>query len=208
MKRNNNRPVAIAVEGVDFLHFVRNRIMENPEYQHVWLHDFKDKGFTLSRWLKGFSAQDGFEQLDALGIIRDKEEDGIAMAESVRQSIADVGCVVPKDSGEIQHGSPSIAYLLVPTDEPSGCLEHAMLDAVQDADALICAQEFLSCIDRELPSSNWKAKALVRSIMAVSDDPDRKLGETALKGLWDWDHPSLKSILQFIKKLNDYADSK
>lgn len=204
MSRRNrgiSKPVAIAVEGVDFLHFLRHQLVARPALATVHLYDFKENGLTLNDWLEGFRTQHNFASLKCLGIIRDAETDAVGMLESIQSSLSRHGYPVPEAPNQILIGEPTLAYLIIPHGQPKGCLEHAMLQANTKTERLACVDEFLNCVGTTNRSENWQAKFKVRALITSSDDPDRKLGETSQTGLWDWSHPSLKIMLDFIDNL-------
>ena len=49
---------------------------------------------------------------------------------------------------------------------------------------------------------NWKAKAMVHALIAVSEKPELTLGESGAARLWDVAHPSLKVVGDFLNMLS------
>lgn len=214
-----NQPVAVAVEGADYFHLLRNCIAE-PEFSDVQLFDFENLPGTgnlaaqtrsgpnanLARWLEIFKANHkGVAQ--ALGIIRDAEDDAAAMTASVSNVLHRAGLPTPARSFEIQAGNPATAFLLIPHTADTGCLEYALLDAVNPRYGALkkCAEQYLVCVDNADRNDRWRAKVRTHAIIASSDNPQATLGESVRMGLWDFSHPGLRVMLDFIKKLQEAA---
>ena len=49
---------------------------------------------------------------------------------------------------------------------------------------------------------NWKAKAMVHALIAVSKTPEWTLGESGEGHLWDVTRPSLKALGDFLNMLS------
>lgn len=89
------KPVAVAVEGANFFHFLLNQIADKAEFQEIQLWDFKEEGLLLEQWLQSFRAIPRFDTLQALGIICDAEDSAQAMQHSVTNSLHKLGFAVP-----------------------------------------------------------------------------------------------------------------
>jgi hypothetical protein len=94
-KRRAKRPVVIGVEGLDFLHLLRIRIMNRPEFEGVQLWDLWDSQYSFDRGLRLLLKESVFinGEVRALGIIRDAEADRNAIEDSIKHHMADQGRV-------------------------------------------------------------------------------------------------------------------
>lgn len=173
-----DKPVAILVEGVDWLHFLLQQITVGtkmkPGFEHVRLYDFQSVT-QLGSFLENLRKHKNFDRVQALGIMRDIEaETGVNSRQdviaTVRSVLSGYDFPAPKQPHEIDcDQSIAVSYLLIPHDADMGCLEHAILNAVKDQDVLNCAQDFYDCIDPDKSrSDNARAKMMVRSIIATT----------------------------------------
>jgi hypothetical protein len=207
-KRIATGPVIIGVEGVDYLHLLRLQIMEKPEFSGVQLWDLWDAQYPFERGLSQLLKESAFRlnKVRALGFIRDAETDRRAIEESLRHHIGTTNLPVPNGQMTVAKGNmgmPSTGYLIMPHDKPTGCLENACLGAsTLDPQHVACGETFLHCVSQfhNPPlNENWRAKAKVYALIAGSGKhPAMRLGESAQAGVWDFNQPSLKVMLDFI----------
>ena len=207
------KPVAIAVEGENFFHFLLKKIDGPTEFKNVQLWDFKQNGLEFRDWLKNFKKVRGFDSLQALGIIHDAEKNSSQMQQSIENALRTCRFATPSQPKEIAEGSPNVSYLIVPDGSPSGCLEHAILQAVGPELPLNCAEDFLNCIEMDNQKrnlqlreeayalENWRAKVKVHALIASSKIPESSLGVSSAANMWNWEAPSLKVMLDFINQL-------
>lgn len=202
-KTGIRRPVNVAVEGLDYLHTLREQIKDDPELEDVWLWDFTGgDGGTLARWLRLFKTLEGFaETVRAIGIVRDAEDNAAAMTQSVVSALKNSGFGAPAAPLQISSSQPAVGFLLMPHERESGCLEHAILEAASDRLPLQCAEEFLKCVDDGERNENWRAKVRIHALIAASNKPARTLGQSAKAGLWNFGYPSLSVMRTFLKRL-------
>jgi hypothetical protein len=203
-----NKPITkstlIAVEGLDYLHLLlRSPIVNEPQFnQSVLLWDFKEGGVTLGQFLGVVRSQRNFGMIKKLGLIFDAEFSAATAAQSVRGHLQNQGFVVPAQSNLIAAGQPAVAYLVMPDGKNTGCLEHACLEACAKPNLVPCADAFLQCVGGQGLNQNWQAKLRVHSIIAGSvGNPAMTLGESGAAGIWDFAHPALASMLDFIRAL-------
>lgn len=143
-----DRPVGIAVEGVDFFHLLRSRYDAGGQ-PDLYLYDWCDlgrlenevsedrRGKVLGRWLAGVADQNGNTtfRLRTLGIIVDAEDDASGTFLSAQSQLQNAGFGKPAEVGTIALSSkslPSVAVLVVPVAQMLGCLEHALLDSLTE----------------------------------------------------------------------------
>lgn len=197
------RPVNVAVEGQDYFHTLLEQIKDDPEFQDIQLWNFAgDDSGNLARWLDLFRTLEGFaEKVRAIAIIRDAEDNAAAMTRRVVGALKDNGFDAPDDPLCISSSRPAVGFLLLSHERDSGCLEHAMLEAASSHLPLQCAEDFLKCVDDGQRNENWRAKVKVHALIAASKNPAFTLGQSAKAGLWNFDHPSLSVVRDFLKRL-------
>ncbi len=198
------KPVAVAVEGGDYLYMLLGQIKNDPDLQDVQLWDFKGReGGDLLRWLRLFTTLDGYRQtIRALGIIRDAEADARRCFQSTCQAFRGAGLEPPQHPMEVGTARPAVGVLLMPHGKPSGCLEHAMLEAAGPGVPLHCAEDYLQCVGADAANDNWNAKVKVHALIAAAKNPAWTLSESALGGMWDFGHPSLAVMKAFMRRLS------
>lgn len=221
-KQEFKHPIAVLVEGLDTLHFIRNRIKKDVRFQNISLHDFiqaspselsaSGQNAPLNRFIRAFMNVD-HAAVKAFAIIRDAEADSTAMWQSVTDAFKQNNITLPAAQNSIAMCGMSgllVGGLLLPFGKTSGCLEHAMLDAKTANDSKdVCIQSFYSCLTNSQNNSdslsNYEAKLKVHATILGhsqrTDEVSRTLGQTANAGFWDWTQPSLKIILDFLESL-------
>jgi hypothetical protein len=195
------KPVAVAVEGLDYLHTLRNRISDLPEFDDVQLWDFCEGGHSFREWLNSFTTLRNFDSLRSLGVIRDGEDDTGVTSKSLQRSFEQCGLKTADKPNVLGAGTPKTAFLVMPHDESGGCLEHAMIKAALPGVPMKCADEFLRCVDDKSRNENWRAKVRVHSLIAASTNPAATLGQSVKFSMWDFEHNSLAVMTDFIRML-------
>jgi len=214
---SKNRPigddehVVIAVEGRDYLFTLLSQVRDRSEFSGVRLWDFKDEappfgnaGGPLAGNFDLLMQDAGFEHIRALGIIRDAEENREAQEDSVKGTFARYSLAVPTRQMAVADGAPNTGFLIMPHDRQSGCLEHALLAACAlDPKRLECASAYFECIANNcgaITNPNHQAKIKIHAIIAGDAGKSaRTLGDSASAGMWDFNAPSLKVMLDFIR---------
>jgi hypothetical protein len=197
------KPVAVAVEGLDYIYTLLSQIKNDSQLPDIQLWDFKgaDNG-NLGRWLSLFTTLDGYEdKIRAIGVIQDAEEDADRTFRSTAQALANVGLAPPTRQMELTATRPAVGILVMPHNSPSGCLEHAVIEARQPDSPLHCAEEYLRCVGVGARNENWQAKVKVHALIAASKNPAWTLSESVAGGLWDFTHPSLRIMKDFMRLL-------
>jgi hypothetical protein len=197
------KPVAVAVEGLDYYYTLLGQLKDDPQFQDVQLWDFKgaDSG-NLGRWLKLFISLDGYgDKIRAIGVIQDAEDDAERTFRSIAEALTNVGLAPPTRPMEVTTSSPTIGILVMPHDSPSGCLEHAMIDARRPDMPLHCAEQYLHCVQVGARNENWQAKLKVHALIAAGQNPAWTLSQSVAGGLWDFTRPSLRIMRDFMRLL-------
>jgi hypothetical protein len=197
------KSVAVAVEGLDYFHTLLSQIKDDPRLQEVQLWNFKEAPHgDLRRWLKVFTTLDGFrDKVRAIGVIQDAEKDAACSFQGAAQALTDTGFTRPTESMKVTTGNPTVGVLIVPHNTPSGCLEHAMLEARRPDLPLNCAEEYLRCVGSGKDNDNWRAKVKVHALIAAGANPAWTLSQSVAGGMWDTASPSLQIMIDFMRLL-------
>ena len=192
-KKSIEKPVAIVVEGKDYLYTLLNQIKDVPDLQDVQLWDFMELGKgKLNRWLSVFKTLEGFEdRIRAIGVIRDAEDNAAGMADSIKSAFGNNGFPVPDGPMVVTSGKPAVGFLLIPHGADSGCLEHAVLQAASSDLPMQCVEEYLDCVENgsRNPNPNWRAKMKVHALIAAGKNPARTFSESVRPGSGTWSMP-------------------
>ena len=93
----------------------------------------------------------------------------------------------------------------------SGCL--SMLESllpltIEDTDGGDCIGRFSECVSRTRHGSEFEKspKAFVQTYIATTQHPSVAVGVAVQKHTWQWDHPALSSIREFVQTLSRVAD--
>ena len=195
------KPVAVAVEGLDYFYTLLNRISDLPEFDDVQLWDFCKGGQGFRQWLNSFTTLAHFDAVRSLGVIRDAEDDAAVTSKNLQQSFQKCGLNTADTPNVLGTGRPKTAFLVMPHDESAGCLEHALVKAALPKVPMKCADEFLLCVDDESRNENWRAKVRVHSLIAASTNPAATLGQSVKFSIWDFEHKALAVMTDFIRML-------
>jgi hypothetical protein len=174
-----DRPVAVAVEGIDFLHLMRTQF-DGAECTDLWLFDiFEDredsrheedpaqKGNKQTRWLRNFHKQAkeaGNFATQTLAIIRDAEDSSDAQFHSVCAALEAVGLPKPAANGQFETGEWEgrafrTGVLVIPPDAGSGCLETCLLRAPKENFSLAPAWDFQAAAEAAAREQEpWSSK--------------------------------------------------
>ncbi|WP_391540810.1 DUF3226 domain-containing protein [Halomicronema hongdechloris] len=102
----------------------------------------------------------------------------------------------PRRTGELK-----TSILILPNSSGPGMLEDLCLSSISQYEAR-CIDQYLQCVydcTSQLPSALSKAK--IHAWLATRSKPDRRLGEAALKGYFDFNNSAFERIKQFILDL-------
>lgn len=146
----------------------------------------------------------GFNDLEAIGIIRDADdsfENAFKSVINVLEKIEDLK--VPKKPGEFSQGNPKVGVFIMPDNSHPGMLEDLCLETVKDTEEMKCVKQFLDCAKQleNPPKEKDIPKAQVQTFLAVMPDVPNSVGRGAQKKLWNFDAAELKPLKDFLSQL-------
>jgi hypothetical protein len=143
----------------------------------------------------------GFANLTAVGVTRDADNDANAAFQSVCAALGNAQMAAPQTSGTFTAGHPRVGVFILPDCQQSGMLEDLCLASVAGDLAMPCVDGFMRCVENNGRRPDNIAKARVHAWLASHVVPDKRLGEAALAGYWDWNNPAFDLIKQFVRQL-------
>ncbi len=200
------KPVLLFIEGKNPLHFIHRVYRPGP----IALLDFGSVSALRDRLTAACAARNFFQYVKRVAVIRDAEGGDAMAAQSVKDAFIANGLSSSLDSGKLSssaHRGISTAFLILPHGRQTGCFEHALLESIPEGDRRRCVETFINCVpqprkEADWAMDNWKAKAMVHALIAVSEKPELTLGESGAARLWDVAHPSLKALGDFLNMLS------
>lgn len=156
---------------------------------------------SLLRLLKEDPA---FSTVESLGYARDADTDYHAAFQSVCNVLQAEGLPVPTEARTPTSGTPPprVTVMILPWDNRNGVLEDVCLASVKEDPAMTCVDAYLTCVCEQGGSSPRNlSKAKAHAFMASRTEPCVRVGEGALKGYWNFDHPAFDQIKEFLAQL-------
>ena len=142
----------------------------------------------------------------ALGVIRDADNNPRGAFQSVCDQLRKVGYGAPNSHGTFSNsnGPPSIGVFIAPSENQEGAIETLCVQSVQDTAAGMCVEEYLKCLENceELMSSN-RDKSFAHAYLAAWKNPVARVGEGAQSGVWNLNSPAFQSLEAFVRELGN-----
>jgi hypothetical protein len=157
----------------------------------------------LRNFLKDVQTRPEFAQnrVEAVGIVRDADEDGSVALQSGRDALISNGFKAPDQNGGFAANGIKIGVLIVGPKNGKGMVEDLCLDSVSDRPEFPCVEDYFRCIAEKSARKNFSSKAKVRVWMASQVDHEFYVGKAAEKGYWPWESSSFDSMKQFLRQL-------
>lgn len=201
------KPYALLCEGADALYFLIWLLgefsKENTLFQSFQVFDFK--GITeLCHLLETFQLMQGYQNVKAIGVIRDAETDHSVASRNICSALKKFGLPAPSKPFQISKNDRiSSGFVLFPScsDRPvNGTLEDLCLEALRASDA----RDILHNVEAVL-SKYTLARPHKNRLHGYFSCTDRyvglKIGEASNANAFDVNSPSLKSLKDFLLNL-------
>jgi hypothetical protein len=190
----------LAVEGTDEVIFFEELfkhigMLDKVELREVGGKDqFKIKMPTLQKTT-------GFNNLDAIGIIRDADENFESAFESIKGVFEKMGIQVPARPGQFSDGVPKVGIFIMPDNANKGMLENLCLNTVKDDQAMECVDQFINCAKELKKQPKNAAKTKAQAYLALMPEIANSVGRGAQKGYWNFNSRELIPLINFINQL-------
>lgn len=211
-KTSVDKKYVILCEGRDEERFIRGYLKSEAVAEYPSLSDsiqiinFGGNDELPGR-LKLLKVTSGFDQVEALLIIRDAERDANIAMNQVKKALENNGLSIPASSGVWVEGTPNIGFLLFPAcnSEPiNGTLEDLCLSILKEStksDVLTEIEVFLQELKQKGLRNSYphEFKTKLHTYFSVTDKyVGSKIGEAADAGAFDWSNPCLEPLKNFI----------
>ncbi|MEM1169908.1 MAG: DUF3226 domain-containing protein [Cyanobacteria bacterium P01_H01_bin.35] len=185
------KPKLIIGEGRDEESFF-SALIKHLEIDEIQFLDYEGKTNT-NKFLKGLHLIPGFSNLRSLLITRDADQSFHTASQSIDDSIRRHKLNEKKNL--------TIKTYIFPDNKSPGMLEDLYLRTVDSSD-MVCIENFFQCIkentNRE-PTPFSKAK--IHAWLSTQTIPNKRLGEAAKAGYFDWNNQIFEELINFIKSL-------
>ena len=140
--------------------------------------------------------------LEAIGVVRDADDDARSAFRSVCDNLRNVGYDAPSAHGEFSDSVPSTGVFIIPDGVHTGAME-TLCRRSQEGDAVSnCVEEYLKCLtDNDAMHSRNADKSFAHAYLAAMVDPLARVGEGARQGVWDFESPAFAALSGFLRDL-------
>ena len=163
---------------------------------------------NLTHFLKAARLRPEFSrnQVAAVGIIRDADEDGQAAFQSVHAALLANGFNAPEKSGGVAAGEIITGVMIIGPNAGRGMIEDLCLQSVRDVPEFPCIEGYFQCVSQKSGRADFSSKAKVRAWMAAQKDHDLYVGKAAEAGYWPWQSPAFDPLKVFLNTLANASD--
>ena len=146
---------------------------------------------------------DNFDNVRAIGIIRDADDSFEDTFSSVQGALRDAGLPVPNQPLTLTGNRPQVAVFITPDNNNRGDLEELCLASVQDDPILECVERYFDCL-RPIQGTDHPhiSKARMQVFLAKEPDGDIHMGIASRRGIWDWNSQAFDEIKTFVRSLS------
>ncbi len=155
---------------------------------------------NLSAYLRTLvTPRAGFQNLTAIAITRDADQDADAAFQSVCAALRRADLSQPERHGEFTMHSPRVGVFIMPDGKSAGMLEDLCLAAQQADLAMSCVEGYFECLAQaQHPLPENMSKARLHAWLASRKLPDKRLGEAAESGYFDWENSAFDALKKFL----------
>ncbi len=154
----------------------------------------------------GLTAQEGFDEIVCLGIVRDAEQQQAgAPFDSICGILKSNGLPQPSSPGVILPGKPNIGAFIMPDNSRPGMLEDLCLETVASLPQFKCIDSFIDCFQSSMAPSEAavfnEAKAKTQIYLATRAPIRSSVGHGAQQHHWNFEHICLNPLKLFLQTL-------
>lgn len=159
---------------------------------------------NLQNRLEVYVDTPGFGQVQSIGIVRDADDSAQSALQSVQSSLRNVNLPSPQTFLTPAGDSPRVSVFIMPDNASGGALERLCLSALADDPAMPCVEDFLRCVNDNVPAGpkdQDQDKAKIHAFLASREDPALRLGESAQRNYIPFNHPAFTDLARFLSSL-------
>jgi len=146
-----------------------------------------------------------YDTVQAIGIVRDADDDPEQAFQDVCEKIRKEGFPLPPAILKPTNTRPAISILIVPPDkEGTGrMLEDLLFEAVKSDPAGVCINEYFQCLHESKIVTNPKqvAKVKVNAFLATRYNPADPLTKIVATQYWNFDSPIFNKVKTFLQQI-------
>jgi hypothetical protein len=152
----------------------------------------------------------GYENVPALGILRDAEKDAMAAIRSVQSSLQKNDLPIPVCPYEFCQEDVGIVFGIFPGSDRGGVYENGTLEdlcigSVEADENWECVDTYIKCVQRKETLKHIHKARLYTYLAGKEGYAGCKLGEAAKKGVWDWGSVKFNKFRTMLEVLNNSA---
>ena len=156
----------------------------------------------LAGFLNTLPTAPGYRDVVSLGVTRDADDSAAGAFSSACAGLRAAGLLEPGAPGVLAAGKPSVCVMILPG-TATGALEDLVLASLDDDACMSCVTAFFQCAQTtadHFPTSS-ESKARLHAWLALQTVPDKRLGEAAQAGMFDWTRPAFSELVSFVQRL-------
>jgi hypothetical protein len=167
----------------------------------VTIEDYGGRN-KLTNFLQGLSKRPEFaqEQVAAIAILRDADDDAVAAFASVRDTLRQNGFEAPDANENFKVSTLRVGVFIVGVNG-KGMIEDLCLKSVADRPEFACVDTYFGCVAQHSKRKEFHSKARFRVWMASQDDYKYDAGKAAEEGYWPWENPGFDGLKNFLRAL-------
>ena len=133
-------------------------------------------------------------------LCRDADDNKDTAFQSVLTALRNNNLPTP-EAGQFENTLRSKIFIL-PNNNTEGMLEDLCLQSIADDLGMSCVEGYFQCIQNQTGRQPKNmAKAKVHAWLASQIEPDKRLGDAAKAGYWNWNSPAFEPLKTFILSL-------
>ncbi len=153
----------------------------------------------------------GFIDVTSYGIMQDADDNVKSTFDRILYTLKKTEQPAPKTPGEFcTENGVKVGIYLFPGKNRQGVLEDMFLETLEETPVKKMADVYIGNLQERCPHTSEKgrfgisprvAKSKVLSVLAATTDPCNKLGIAAKQGYWDFSHPAMRDLINFLKAI-------
>lgn len=203
----------LLVEGIDAYNFFINACAPNAFNTDKRIQVLNFGGIKeLTRYLKNLKKRKFFDEVPAIGIIRDAETNAEGAICSIKRSLKINDFSVPPKPYCFVNGNPKVCFGLLPGSKTdgeydNGALEDLCLQTIENSEKVILNEtdEYLTKVNDISQLTHEHKSRLHAYLSAKNKYVGMKIGEAAKAGAWDWNHQALDKLREMMSELEKCA---
>lgn len=196
----------LLVEGIEDARFF-SAILRRLKRDDVQIARVGGRSYFRPFLTSVLSKSDNFSRLRRLGIVRDADLSAESTLRSLRDALDVAHLPAPSQAWEVAVGYRlRVSLAILPDGSSQGNLEDLCLRAIGNSPESTCVEQYVACRERAglQIATNKIAKSKVHTYLAVGTggaDPGLRIGEAAEAGVWDWEAPAFRQMVEFLHNL-------